>query len=89
MAQWGDKRTIQFIHLYRDYECLWKPTSPLYKNKIARANAYTKIQEGFSMTQEKIKKKSKVCEVLIIKKRIKWKIQNDPELDPVKFINPV
>ncbi|CAG5038149.1 unnamed protein product [Parnassius apollo] len=59
MARWGDERTIQFIHLYRDYECLWKPTSPLYKNKIARANAYTKIQEEFSLTEKEIKNKIK------------------------------
>ncbi|CAG4968595.1 unnamed protein product [Parnassius apollo] len=59
MARWGDERTIQFIHLYRDYECLWKPASPLYKNKTARANAYTKIQKEFSLTEKEIKNKTK------------------------------
>ncbi|CAG4958194.1 unnamed protein product [Colias eurytheme] len=56
MARWGDERTIQFIHLYREYECLWKPTSSLYKNKIARTNAYRKIQEELNLTEKEIKR---------------------------------
>ncbi|KAF5283217.1 hypothetical protein FQR65_LT14046 [Abscondita terminalis] len=28
---------------YREYECLWNTSSPLYKNKIARDNAYKKL----------------------------------------------
>lgn len=59
MARWGDERTIQFIHLYREYECLWKPTSSFYKNKIARANAYSKIQEELNLTEKEIKNKIK------------------------------
>lgn len=55
MARWGDEKTIQFIHLYREYECLWKPTSPLYKNKIA----YSKIQEELNLSEKEIKNKIK------------------------------
>ncbi|GBP34173.1 hypothetical protein EVAR_30725_1 [Eumeta japonica] len=59
MARRGDERTMQFIHLYREYECLRKPTSSLFKNKIARNNAYTKIQEELHLSEKEIKNKIK------------------------------
>lgn len=43
MARWGDEKTLLFVMQYREYECLWNTSSPLYKNKIARDNAYKKL----------------------------------------------
>lgn len=43
MARWGDKKTHLFLNLYRENECLWNVRSSLYKNKIARENAYERI----------------------------------------------
>lgn len=60
MSRWGDEKTVKFIRLYREYECLWNSSSSLYKNKIARDNAYIKIQEGMNdMTVKDIKNKIK------------------------------
>lgn len=59
MSRWGDEKTTQFILVYREYECLWNPSCSLYKNKIARDNAYTKIQEEFNLTVKEIKNKIK------------------------------
>ncbi|XP_053615852.1 uncharacterized protein LOC128678380 [Plodia interpunctella] len=59
MSRWGDEKTTQFIHLYRQHECLWNPSSPLYKNKVARDYAYNKIQEAFKLPVQEIKNKIK------------------------------
>lgn len=40
MARWGDEKTLKFVTLYRNNECLWNPRSSLYKNNIERNNAY-------------------------------------------------
>ncbi|CAH1977597.1 unnamed protein product [Acanthoscelides obtectus] len=40
MARWGDDKTLQFVILYRNHECLWNPKSSQYKNNILRNNAY-------------------------------------------------
>lgn len=45
MARWGDEKTFIFISLYRELPCLWNVSSPLYKNKIARENAYESLLE--------------------------------------------
>ncbi|CAG4976429.1 unnamed protein product [Colias eurytheme] len=43
MARWGDDKTLNFVINYRNHECLWNPRSPLYKNNIARNNAYADL----------------------------------------------
>lgn len=43
MSRWGDEKTLQFVILYRNNECLWNPRIPEYKNNIARNNAYQDI----------------------------------------------
>lgn len=48
MARWGDEKTLKFILLYKNYECLWNVRSPLYKNKIVRENAYQSLLESFN-----------------------------------------
>lgn len=40
MARWGDEKTINFVINYRNHECLWNARSSLYRNNIARKNAY-------------------------------------------------
>ncbi|XP_063824872.1 uncharacterized protein LOC135074497 [Ostrinia nubilalis] len=63
MPRWGDEKTIKFIRLYKDHECLWNSGNPaLYKNKQARDNAYMQIideMNEFDMTIQDVKNKIK------------------------------
>lgn len=63
MSRWGDEKTVKFIRLYRDFQCLWNSSnSSLYKNKIARDNAYRKIVEEMqdhNITVKDVKNKIK------------------------------
>ncbi|XP_075973266.1 uncharacterized protein LOC142974685 [Anticarsia gemmatalis] len=55
MARWGDEKTLYFILLYRNQECLWNSRSPFYKNKKAREDAYHSILETFNDNQLDLK----------------------------------
>ncbi|XP_046964057.1 uncharacterized protein LOC124532964 isoform X1 [Vanessa cardui] len=48
MARWGDEKTLNFIHNYRNHECLWNVRSPYYKNKISREKAYQSLLESLN-----------------------------------------
>lgn len=62
MARWGDEKTLLFVTHYRSQECLWNTRSPLYKNNIARNNAYQALLNDMndqSLTIKIIKTKIK------------------------------
>lgn len=77
MARWGDEKTVHFISLYRQQECLWNTKSPLYKNRYAREAAYKSILQSFK-------------DPLLDIKNVKTKIKNlrsvyHTELKKVKY----
>ncbi|KAL0818782.1 hypothetical protein ABMA28_008109 [Loxostege sticticalis] len=62
MSRWGDEKTLKFVILYRNNECLWNPRIPQYKNNVERNNAYEDLltnMEDPSLTVKIIKTKIK------------------------------
>ncbi|GBP12704.1 hypothetical protein EVAR_10344_1 [Eumeta japonica] len=62
MSRWGDEKTLKFVNLYRNHECLWNPRIPQYKNNVDRNNAYQDLltnMEDPSLTVKIIKTKIK------------------------------
>ncbi|XP_060806888.1 uncharacterized protein LOC106129784 [Amyelois transitella] len=62
MSRWGDEKTLKFVILYRNNECLWNPHIPQYKNNIARNNAYQDLltnMDDSTLTVKIIKSKIK------------------------------
>ncbi|CAF4889930.1 unnamed protein product [Pieris macdunnoughi] len=62
MSRWKEEKTLLFVSHYRSYECLWKTHSHLYKNNIARNNAYEALLKDIndsSLTMKIIKTKIK------------------------------
>lgn len=55
MTRWGDEKTLNFITLYRNQECLWNVRSPFYKNKTSRKNAYQNLLKSLNNSKMDVK----------------------------------
>lgn len=43
--RWSDGDTVKFVELYREHECLWNVTKPIYRNNQQRLASLQKIVE--------------------------------------------
>lgn len=62
MSRWREERTLKFVRLYREFECLWHVGSPFYKKKSVRLDAYKKLIEKMGdrdLTVDSVKTKIK------------------------------
>lgn len=62
MSRWGEEKTLLFVTFYRSYECLWNTKSTMYKNNIARNNAYEALLKDMNdpnLTVKMVKTKIK------------------------------
>lgn len=87
---WGDEKTLLFVTHYRSQECLWNTRSPLYKNNIARNNAYQALLNDMndqSLTIKIIKTKIKNLRSVYHSEVKKSTVRSGPELEQKMFIN--
>lgn len=90
MSRWGEEKTLVFVSHYRSYECLWNTHSPLYKNNIARNNAYESLLKDMndsSLTMKIIKTKIKNLRSVYHAEVRKSTVRSGPELVQQTFIN--
>ena len=61
ILRWSTKQVIIFLEIYEKYVCLWDASSPDYVKRNVKINAFENLykellQEGFQITEEKLKK---------------------------------
>ncbi|XP_041974617.1 uncharacterized protein LOC121729943 isoform X2 [Aricia agestis] len=54
--RWTAEKSIEFLQIYKKFECLWNPKHEKYKNLLARNHAYKDIMEVMGMDSVKVVK---------------------------------